>query len=726
MVVVFERATFSEHWYRVAGMRVRLRASVQVHRQRYRGDAWYVVEDPAANRFFRMSAGAYAFVGLLDGRRTVEEAWEGCQEQMGDDAPTQVEAIRVLGELYTSNLLRGEVAGDAAALFERHRTRVKREWAGRAASFLFMRIPLLDPDRFLSTWVPIAGRLFTPLGFVVWLLIVLLGVAGVLQEWGAFTSGAGSVLSARNLGLMYVAFAGVKLLHELGHGFACKWFGRREGTGGEVHALGVMMLVLMPVPYVDATSAWALRSKWRRMIVGAAGMFVELGVAGIAAMVWAGASEGIVRAIAYNVVFIASVSTLLFNANPLLRYDGYYILSDWLEIPNLAQRSKEQVYYMVKRWVWGMRDVRPPARSSGEAWLLGVYGVASGVYRLFVAAVIIMFISRQLFFVGVLAAVAAAAMMLVWPMLRFVGYVWTSPELMRVRGRAVLTSFGAAGMAAVLLGLIPAPDRVVVEGVVEARERVGVYAGADGFIIRATEDGTPVMGDAVLVVAQNQEMAAARAEALAAVRGAEARYRVALTKDPAEAQIRAEEVAALKERVASLDERIKGLVTESPIEGVWVCPATDSLSGRFVRRGEQIGEVVTEGDVRVRAVVGQRVAAALIAESAKGVEVRARGRGWTTYEGVAGEPSPAGRRELTSGALADVAGGGVATEKGEHGGVVAREAQFEVPVDLEGEAPGLRVGQRVGVRFDLARKPLGVQFARAVRQLFQGRRSIER
>lgn len=721
---MFERATFSEHWYRVAGMRVRLRASVQVHRQRYRGEAWYVVEDPAANRYFRMSAGAYAFVGLLDGRRTVEEAWEGCQERLGDDAPTQVEAIRVLGELYTSNLLRGEVAGDAAALFERHRKRVRREWAGRAASFLFLRVPLVDPDRFLSRWTPGVGWLFTPVGFVLWLIVVGLGAAAVVREWGAFVSGAGDVLSVHNLGPMYLAFACVKLLHELGHGFACKWFGRKEGTGGEVHVLGVMMLVLMPVPYVDASSAWALRSKWRRIVVGAAGMIVELGIAGIAAMVWAGASDGLVRTIAYNVVFIASVSTILFNGNPLLRYDGYYILSDWLEIPNMAQRAKEQLYFVVKRWVWGMRDARSPARSRGEGWLLGVYAVASGIYRLVVVAVIVVFVSRQLFFVGVVAAIAAAATMIAWPVLRLIGYLWTSPELIRVRGRAVLTSLAIGVVAAVLIGMVPAPDHTVVEGVVEARHRAGVFAGADGLVLRATADAASVMDDAVLVVAQNEQMAMDLAQAEAALRAAEVRYRAALAKDAAAAQIRSEEVAALRERVASLNERMKGLTEVAPFPGVWVCPDSDSLSGRFVKRGQRLGEVVSEGDVRVRAVVGQRVAAALIAESAKGVEIRARGRGWRTFEGEAGRPSPAGRRQLASGALADVSGGGVPTEKGAHGGVVAREALFEVPVELRDQDAGLRIGQRVAVRFALERKPVGEQIARTVRQIFQGRRTM--
>ena len=337
-----ERPTFSESWYRVADLHPRLRSTVQIHRQHFRGRTWHVVQDPTSNQFFRLNESAYHFVGMLDGLRTVGEVWRVCNEELGDSAPTQNEAVQLLGQLYTSNLLLGDLPPDAQTLFERYRKRVRREIQGRLVSFLFIRIPLLDPDHFLDSFVGVFGRVFTLFGFVLWIALMATGVYFLTGRSAELFDRANKVFDPNNLLWLYASFVLVKAFHEFGHAFSCKKFGKDAGSGGEVHVMGIMLLVFMPLPYVDASSAWALRRKYRRVIVGTAGMMVELGIAALAAIIWASTAQGApIHKIAYNVMFIASVSTLLFNANPLLRYDGYYILSDLLEIPNLAQRSKD-------------------------------------------------------------------------------------------------------------------------------------------------------------------------------------------------------------------------------------------------------------------------------------------------------------------------------------------------------------------------------------------------
>ncbi|MDP7288748.1 MAG: PqqD family peptide modification chaperone, partial [Phycisphaerae bacterium] len=346
-----DRPTFSESWYRVASLRPRLRSSVQVFRQHFRGQMWHVLQDPGSNQFFRLNDTGYHFVGLLDGRRTVAEVWNICNEQLGDASPTQGEAIALLGQLYTSNLLQADVPPDAMGLFRRYKQRVGREVRGYLTNLLFIRIPLIDPDRFLERWVGIFGALFSAVGFILWLAIMCTGVYFLLGRTDELGNQAMGILMTANLPLLAISFWIVKIVHEFGHGFACKKFGLQAG-GGEVHTMGIMFLIFMPLPYVDASSAWAFRSKWHRVTVGAAGMFCELAIAAIAAIVWASVGPGMVKAVAYNCMFIASVTTLMFNANPLLRYDGYYILSDMLEIPNFAQRSKSYLYYLVKRYIW--------------------------------------------------------------------------------------------------------------------------------------------------------------------------------------------------------------------------------------------------------------------------------------------------------------------------------------------------------------------------------------
>src|SRR5258706_426570 len=175
-----------------------------------------------------------------------------------------------------------------------------------------------------------------------------LGAIG--PEWNRLKTAGQNAIEPGNWPLLWATFVLIKLIHELGHAFSCRRF------GGEVHELGIMFLVFVPAPYVDASSAWSLPSKWQRVFVGAGGMIFELFVAAICAFIWKYTDPTtLVSKLAYNAMFIATVTTILFNANPLLRYDGYYILSDLLEIPNLRQQSMENSMSLIKRHVFRVK-----------------------------------------------------------------------------------------------------------------------------------------------------------------------------------------------------------------------------------------------------------------------------------------------------------------------------------------------------------------------------------
>ena len=255
------RPTIIESWYRVADLTPRLLGAVNVQRQHFRGHIWYVLQNPASNDFFRLSAPAYHFAAMLDGRRTVNEVWRTCMERFGDAAPTQGEVVHVLSRLYAANLLQGEFAHDAEELFQRYRKRRWREVRSLLSNFLFIRVPLWDPDRFLDRWVGVFGKLFTVYGWFIWAAIVVAGLWTLGGHARDLTRQASGVLNPENLPLVYIALVIVKLFHEMGHAFSCKQFGKQSGTGGEVHQMGVMFLVFAPLPYVDASSAWALRDK---------------------------------------------------------------------------------------------------------------------------------------------------------------------------------------------------------------------------------------------------------------------------------------------------------------------------------------------------------------------------------------------------------------------------------------------------------------------------------
>jgi len=475
---------------------------------------------------------------------------------------------------------------------------------------------------------------------------------------------------------------------------------------------------------VDASSSWAFRRKGHRVVVGGAGMWVELAAAAVAALVWAGTREGTtVHVIAYNVLFVGSVSTLLFNANPLLRYDGYYILSDLIEIPNLAQRSRDFLSYLVRRYAWGVRHVRSPAHTRGEGvWLL-VYALASTVYRVFISVAILLFISSKLPFIGAVLALAAVVAWLLVPLGRFVHYLAASTELARVRARAVLVSAVAVAAVAAPLGLLPLSDPVYVEGVVEPREMAIVHAGADGFLtsylasgMRMSPEGEP------LVRSANPTLAAERRQLAADRRQLEARRNLAQTEEPAAVQILDEQIQALAEKTRRLDEQLAALRVRAPLEGLWFAPDLDQRQGAYLRRGDAIGLAATLEDLVVRAVAGQDVAGRLRTEAAERVVMRVVMRPDLETGGTVRQFLPAGRRRLPSPALGYAAGGPIAVTAEDRTGTQAAERFFEIHVSPDPAGPWrLFVGQRVVIRFETQPKPLLLQGWRWVLQLLQRR-----
>lgn len=724
-----ERPTFSESWYRVSPLRVRLRASVQAVRQHFRGDLWHVLRDPANDTYFRLNAPAYQFVGLLDGRRSVADAWRICSGQLGDAAPTQGEAISLLGQLYSANLLQADIPPDAESLFQRYKTRRRREIQGFLTNLLFLRIPLLDPDRFLRAFLPALGWIFSWAGLLVWGALVAGGLYAIAGSLDRLADRAQGVLDVANLPLLYVGMAIAKVFHEFGHALACKKFGRQEGAADEVHAMGIMLLIFTPIPYVDVSGSWTFRSKWRRAMVGAAGMWVELALAGVAAMVWARTSQGTaLNAVAYNIMFIASVSTVLFNGNPLLRYDAYYILSDLLEIPNLAQRSKEYIYYLVRKYAWGVRQVRCPAHTPGERpWML-FYGVASFLYRMVVCVAILLFVSEKLPVVGAVLAAAAIVAWVFVPLGKFVHYLSAGPELARTRRRAVLSTVATLAVLVGAIGLIPAPDRARVEGVVEPVDMAFVHAGEDGFLREALPTGTDVRLDGPpLVRLENPELQAELAKALAKLEELQDRRRLQEANSVAGAQILAEQVSAAQDAVGRLRQRVAALEVRAPLEGQWTSPKIDQMRGAYVHRGDRLGLVARTDRLCIRAMADQQVAALLIAEARPDVEIQVQGRP-DPNRPLAGRIDrilPAGTEQLPSAALGYLAGGSIATSSEDREGLKASEKLFEIVVAPEPrEGVRLLSGQRVVVRFDAARKPLAIQWWRWALQVFQKRMRV--
>ena len=722
-----ERPTFSESWYRVSEAALRLIESVSVSRQYFRGRRWYVLQAPASDRYFRLNDAAYHFIAMLDGRRTVGQAWRISMETFGDAAPTQQEVIQLLCQLHGSNLLQGKLAPDAEALFRRHQTHFWREVRGAVGNILFVRIPLWDPDRMLNRWVGFVGKVFTVHGALLWAGLICLALWTVGGHTRALASNASGVLNPENLPLLYVALVLVKLVHEFGHAFACKYFGQASGTGGEVHQMGVTFLVFTPLPFVDATSAWALRNKWHRILVGASGMMAELAVAAMAAIFWVRTADGTTaHAIAYNVMFIASIASIVFNGNPFLRYDAYYILLDLLEIPNLESRSKLYLRYLVKRFLWGMDNVADPSHTSGEKGWLVFYAIASTVCRLFILAAIALFLMDWFFSVGILLAAILFTRWVLLPLGRFIRYLATDRELVRHRTRAVFSATLALCFILVTIGIIKMPDRCRIQGVVEPREYSVIHAKTAGFVQQLLESGSPTGPQGpVLIHAANPELESKLAQQLADFRRLKVERQSAQTKEAVAKQIIDEKITALAEQIERTQQRLDDLSLRSPVKGVWVAFDDDRLSARYLTQGQRVGVVADLNDLRIRAVASQRVASRLIEDSQPAVDIRIKGRGDIEITGRIETIIPAGQEQLPSAALGYSAGGMTRIDLEDPTGRRAAEPFFEIlVVPAIPDEVTLRPGQTMALRFETSPKPLLVQGWRSLLQVFQKRLEV--
>lgn len=709
-----DEVLFSDAWHGVAGQRPALRPDVSAHRQIWRGEVWHVLGDPYQNRWHRVRPEAWRFLARLDGRRSVEEAWRLGLDADPEGTPGQQEVLALLAQLHGAGLLRSDLPPDSAALLRRLHTRRAREVRAQALNFLFLRIPLCDPHRLLRVLAPLFRAVFSRPGLLVWMLLLAAGAFALGSHAERFADQTRSLLAPGNLAWLYLGWIAMKLGHEFAHaGAVCR-------RGGEVHVFGVMLLVFTPVPYMDASAAWSFRRRRDRVLVGCAGVMNDLAWAAAAALVWAATGPGLVNGLAHNLVVLGSVSTLLFNANPLLRFDGYYVLADLLDQPNLQQRAQAQVQSTLERRAFGRRDAPLVARDSREAWGLGAFGVASALYRVLVLAAIVLFVAGQWFGLGL--AVAAFGLV-VWglvPLGRFVRYLASAPGLRRCRSRAVGVSAGFAAALAVLTLLVPWPHHFRAPGVVRAERATAVLTGAEGDVVRLhARSGDQVSAGQLLVELASPELelherrvAAQRAEVAARLVWAREAQPALL------APLRAR-LEAVERELAELTERREALRVLAPHDGLWFAPRLDTLPGLRVPRGAELGTVVDPRSLHFATIVPQRSAAALFRDEIRRGEVWLPGHPASPLRGASWVVLPAERSRLPTASLGWTAGGEVRVRPTEDGRATA-EPFFEVRLALPEEA-GLHHLRAGTGRFTLPPTPLARQGWLALRRLLQER-----
>lgn len=710
-----ERKLFSESWHRVAAQRIRLRPSVRVRKQFFRGQLWYVANDIYGDQYFRFRPEAWDFIARLDGTQTVEEVWQQCLDRNGDQAPGQTEAIQILSSLYQSNLIVSDFPADVAQLFERQKKRHAREWKARIFGIFFLRIPLIDPDAFLTRTMPFLRPLFSVPGLILWLLLVGSAIGVIVSNWEQLFGARQGVLDPANLPLLLLAFILAKLVHELGHGYAVKRF------GGEVHVMGITFLVFTPIPYVDATAAWAFRERWKRVFVGASGMLVELILAAIATFIWASTGPGLLNSWCYNLMVVASVSTILFNINPLLKFDGYYILSDLTDTPNLQPRGMKQLGHWVERYAFGGKHSQSPATSRADSIWLGSFGAASWLFRLYITYVIIMFVADRYLGLGFMAAVLTIIGLFVIPFYKGVKFLFTEPRIERVRTRAYAVTAMTLVALFILLAVIPAPRFFRAPGVLFAEDAVFLTVRGSGTIISRDAIGERVESGQPLMRLYNPELAMRRKRLEAEADELAMMERIQLARAGIGAEVIRQRRAALDLRILELQEEEEAMELRAPVAGAFAALQPAEHYQRWLSRGEMIGEIVPDGDWRFYAIVPQRHANLLFDQELRTASIRFPGSAAQRVEPRRWLIVPGQQEYLPSPALGWRAGGPVQIRDDDPDGVRTVEPFFLVVLQVPDGDPVLH-HSRVGVaRFRVANEPYAFQWYRALRQAVQKR-----
>ncbi|MFU8777334.1 MAG: peptidase M50 [Roseovarius sp.] len=706
---------FSEHWFRVKDLRPRLRRHVTVHRHVVRGDVWHVLQDDQTGSHFRVTPAAYHFISGLDGRRTVAEVWESVGRHVGRDHLGQDEVILFLAQLHRSDMLGGEILPDLTELTERARSQARRTIMSRVRNPLALRFPLIDPDAFLTRWMPMMRWLFTPFGFIVWACLVAYGAVLMISQWDVLTHNVfDRVISMSTLVFFLVLYPLMKGLHELGHGFAVK------AWGGQVHEMGIMFLVFMPVPYVDASAASAFRQRRRRAVVGGIGIMVELALASAAMIVWSMAEPGLLRAAAFNVMLIGGVSTVLFNGNPLLRFDGYYVLCDAIDMPNLGTRSNKYLQYLVLRYGFGKTDAESPVTAQGERkWLVG-YGVLSFFYRIVIMIGISLWVASKFFFIGVVLALLSVFLTIVMPLWKGFRFVFQSRRLAERQGRAKAVTLGVLAILGAFLFLVPAPHATVSHGVVWVPAEGRVVASNGGFVSvlhvapgERVEAGEPLATLSDLKVASQIRLLEAQEKEF------RARFDLLNLRDPGQSRIVAEQLARTRASLEFWRERDRLLTILARQAGAFVLPGNrDALVGRLVPEGMLIGYVLSEAPRRLRVVVPQERITD-VSDDTRSVDLRFASALAVQVPGRVGHVTPAAIERLTSSVLGPAGGGPVLLDpQAETGAARPLNNHFEVEVEVLEDGAHWRPEERAIVRFRHTPAPLGVQFLRSVREVF--------
>jgi len=725
---------------------LRRRGDLVTNRQVHQGQAWWVVKDPISLSYFRFRPEEYALLDMLDGKVSLEQLKEQFEARFPPRRITVEELARFVATLHRSGLVMGDRPGQGPQLYERRKQRIWKQWMAWLANIMSLRFRGIDPDWMLTKLDPWFGWLFSPPAIVAMMTFVLSAVLLVLVNFDVFRSKLPDFhqfFASGNWLYLAIALGVTKVLHEFGHGLSCKHY------GGECHEMGMMLLVFTPCLYCDVSDSWMLPSKWKRAAIGAAGMYVEVIIASIATYLWWNSHAGIFNQLCLDVMFVSSVSTILFNANPLMRYDGYYILSDILEIPNLRQKATSILGRATSRWCLGIKQPEDPFLPQRKRGLFALYAVASSLYMWMVSASIFLFMWNvfkpyRLEVLGQILAAGALWGLVIRPLQSIFKFLNVPGRRDEVKALNVTVSGIVAAVVLAAIALIPLPQRVWCAAELRPRGEEMVYVTVAGRL----ESLAVKPGD---IVTKGQELARLSSIdldlAIADLEGKASQSRARLNSlererftDPAAGL----EIGTVEESLKSVEDQLakkrkdrEELVLVSPRDGMVLPPTNVPPSKEAQATGKlpawsgntldekNLGATYTEGTVLCMVGDAEKLEGVMVVDQSE-VEFVVRGQPvdlkldafpWRTFAGTVDELAET-HIETGSERLSVKAGGQVPTKTDESGRELPISTSYEAMTSLADPDGLLTPGMRGTARIKVGSRTVGQWLLRLLWQTF--------
>ncbi len=663
-------ATLAE---KLGDSRVGLRPELQFTRHLFQGRVSYIVRDPITFDTHRLPQDAYEILICLRPDRPLRDHFRWLVEQKKLTLEEEESFYEFIFSLHRLGFLQLPIA-DGERLYRRHVEKKRQKIQKRFLGIFFAQIPLFNPDAFLDWAMRFVRPIFTRTFFVMWTAVVGLGaVAGALQ-WESFYRQLDDLGSTGNLILLWVVTIVLKAFHEAGHGFACKRF------GGVVPETGVSLIVLTPCAYVDASASWGFPRKIDRLIVCMAGMYVELFIAALALFVWASTPPGLLNTVAHQVVFLAGITTVGFNVNPLMKFDGYYALSDVLEIPNLRQHASQAAAALLKRWTVGLAPKEEAEEAPLIRALLVAYGTIAGLYRAIVVLSMSALIATKFFVVGVFLGAFYCLMELAKTLRAVLKFLWWSKETAACRRRATAVGVVALIVPAAALFLLPIPARVTAEGRLRRENEATLRVEVPGVLEKLHAlPGETVREGAAFADLSDPSMEEAFIEAQGKLARAEFLERAYRGSDPVKSRKEAETARFISGEVELRRAAAGKLRMRAPAAGHVVEALTPDHLGRYLVAGTPVG-MIASGDWEVEVLLSGEQIAAVRSRPGDRVTFRPSQMGWARFDGTVARVDPAGDQRVRALELTRAGGGAIAVDART---LEAPEPYFTVSVTLD-------------------------------------------